>query len=445
MVKEKEYYWIKLQEHFFEDDKIIYLLSQENGAKYVIFWIKLLLKCLKNKDSENREYGFLRFTDKIPYDENLLAKVLNTDIDTVRVALEYFLQLEMIEILDDKTIYIEEVNKMIGQKQSSTDRVRKHRERKKLLLNETDVTKCNVTETVYKELEKEEEKENKDRDRDNKPDDSIESLSFFCPYCFEENKIKNESYINLCCMKCGRLMSNKRLTIRDLIDFCTSMNKNYKYYTLSELLYKEHLKSDDKFLAGKDLINTFLRWANDIRLLCETDKRDRELVKDVIIWCQQHEGSNGFSWKNNILSGKKLREKFPVLYGQYMQQTKKSCKINKYRESAIRIIKHLNSRLFFDKSNFSNYTMSNFPTYNSYCDAILKYPVAILQRGKTEADCKRVIDVMASHWKFDPKMREFLRPSTLFNPEKFDGYLNKPKKPKWETLDDGATWQWEEE
>jgi len=268
------------------------------------------------------------------------------------------------------------------------------------------------------------------KNTDNKPNDSIESLSFFCPYCFKKNNIwiqQNEYWIVKC--SCGKI----RLSSKTPDSFCESMNKNYKYYALAELLYEEHLKSDDKFLAGKDLVQTFLRWANDIRLLCETDKRERELVEKVIVWCQQHEGNNGFSWKNNILSGKKLREKFPVLYGQYMQQARTT-----------RIINYLNDRLSFDKSHFSNFTMGDLPKFD-LTDDTLKYPEAILKRGKSHADCIRVIDVMVSHWKFDPKMREYLRPSTLFNSEKFEGYLKKPIKPKWETLDDGATWQWEEE
>lgn len=276
----------------------------------------------------------------------------------------------------------------------------------------------------------------------NNTPDSIESLSIFCPYCFEKNIVTKE-YGLLSCKRCHEEPFAKAYkSEKTIIKICKDMNKNYKYYTLAELLYKKHLESDDKFLAGKDLVKIFLRWANDIRLLCETDKRDRGLVKNVIIWCQQHEGNNGFSWKNNILSGFKLRKQFSNLYGQYMQQIKKSDKFNGYREPAIRIIKYLDAKTRFNAEKFPNYNMPELPKFDGINEA-LTYPITILKKGKTEAECKYVIDTMCSHWKFDPKMREFLRPSTLFNPAKFQGYLSKQKKPPWVTHNEGATWQWE--
>lgn len=54
---------------------------------------------------------------------------------------------------------------------------------------------------------------------------------------------------------------------------------------------------------------------------------------------------------------------------------------------------------------------------------------ARLQEGYSVADCKRVIDNKAAQWKGDPKMDEYLRPSTLFQKSKFDGYRNaKPQE-----------------
>ncbi len=42
------------------------------------------------------------------------------------------------------------------------------------------------------------------------------------------------------------------------------------------------------------------------------------------------------------------------------------------------------------------------------------------------ADFKKVIDGRITAWKNDPKMSEFLRPSTLFSPTNFEQYLNAP-------------------
>ena len=37
MGENKRYYWLKLQENFFDDDTIDFIESQENGEKYVLF------------------------------------------------------------------------------------------------------------------------------------------------------------------------------------------------------------------------------------------------------------------------------------------------------------------------------------------------------------------------------------------------------------------------
>ena len=46
-------------------------------------------------------------------------------------------------------------------------------------------------------------------------------------------------------------------------------------------------------------------------------------------------------------------------------------------------------------------------------------------RGYTEADMIRVIDVKTAEWLGDPKVQQYLRPSTLFGP-KFEQYLSQP-------------------
>lgn len=49
----------------------------------------------------------------------------------------------------------------------------------------------------------------------------------------------------------------------------------------------------------------------------------------------------------------------------------------------------------------------------------------------TVDDCKLVVDNMVAKWKGDAKMNEYLRPITLFQPKKFDGYRNaKPQVEK---------------
>lgn len=53
----------------------------------------------------------------------------------------------------------------------------------------------------------------------------------------------------------------------------------------------------------------------------------------------------------------------------------------------------------------------------------LKYPRARLREGATLEELKRVIECKARDWLNHPENHKYLRPSTLFNSEKFPGYL----------------------
>ena len=48
--------------------------------------------------------------------------------------------------------------------------------------------------------------------------------------------------------------------------------------------------------------------------------------------------------------------------------------------------------------------------------------------GYTLDDFLRVIDTKAAEWMGDPKMEQYLRPSTLFRPANFENYLNQAPK-----------------
>ena len=102
-----KYYWLKLHRGFFtrHDSRIIE--SQENGEKYLNFYLKLLCESIDHE-------GRLRFSDAIPYDEHMLATITNTDVDTVRSAVKLLMQLQLIEKYDDDTLYMTQVADMIG-------------------------------------------------------------------------------------------------------------------------------------------------------------------------------------------------------------------------------------------------------------------------------------------------------------------------------------------
>jgi hypothetical protein len=54
------------------------------------------------------------------------------------------------------------------------------------------------------------------------------------------------------------------------------------------------------------------RWARDFDLILRLDKRNKNQISEVIAWCQKP----GCFWAANILSGRKLREKYDTLLAQ---------------------------------------------------------------------------------------------------------------------------------
>ena len=149
---EGKYYWLKLKRDFFKRHDIRIIESMPNGKDYILFYLKLLLESIDHE-------GELRFSNTIPYNEQMLSVITNTNIDVVRSAMEVFKELKMIEVFDDLTIYMAEVDKLIGSETKGAERVRKHRENQKLLQCNTDVTDCNKSVTQSKSIEKEIKKE----------------------------------------------------------------------------------------------------------------------------------------------------------------------------------------------------------------------------------------------------------------------------------------------
>lgn len=160
---ESKFYWLKLKKDFFKRHDIKIVKSMPNGKDYILFYMQLLLESIDHE-------GALRFSETVPYDENMLSIVTDTNIDVVRSAMKIFIQLGMIEILDDQTIYMCEVSKMIGSETAAAGRKRAQRERDAARLaagNDAEALRLtsncdNVTtmsQNSHIEIEKEKEKE----------------------------------------------------------------------------------------------------------------------------------------------------------------------------------------------------------------------------------------------------------------------------------------------
>lgn len=148
----KKFYWLKLKRDFFKRHDIRIIESMPNGKDYILFYLKMLLESIDHE-------GELRFSDAIPYNEQMLAVITNTNIDIVKAAMKLFIDLRMVDVMDDQTIYMMEVEKLIGSESESAERVRKHRRDVKALQCNASVTKCNTEIEIESEKETETEEE----------------------------------------------------------------------------------------------------------------------------------------------------------------------------------------------------------------------------------------------------------------------------------------------
>lgn len=120
------YYWLKLNENFFDREEIKVIENMPKGKDYIIYYLKLLLKSVPTE-------GMLLFRNIIPYTPEMLASITNTDVDTVRVATDMFLNLGLMEKLDNGALFMNETQNMIGSENDSARRMRKLRENSKKL------------------------------------------------------------------------------------------------------------------------------------------------------------------------------------------------------------------------------------------------------------------------------------------------------------------------
>lgn len=122
MSDNKKYYYLKLKDNFFDSPEIKVLESMKNGYKYSNLLLKLYLKSLKFN-------GALRLNEYIPYNIEMISTVVDMDIDTVNSAFKIFKQLKLIEILENGTIYMLDIQNYIGLSSTEADRKREYRKK----------------------------------------------------------------------------------------------------------------------------------------------------------------------------------------------------------------------------------------------------------------------------------------------------------------------------
>jgi len=112
----------------------------------------------------------------------------------------------------------------------------------------------------------------------------------------------------------------------NIVSATLTQKKNQPYLPLSKFLLDIQLDIDPDFKPRKKTQNRedlLLDWANDFRLLVETDKRAPPIVKDVLLWLKNGSGKEQAFWRRTVSSASGFRRNFPTMYRQYKEIAEK--------------------------------------------------------------------------------------------------------------------------
>lgn len=153
--------WIKIDTGIFNNTKIQLIKSMPEGNTLIVIWFQIL--ALAGREFQN---GVFVIHDKLPCSDEMLATIFGENLNTVRLALKTFEEFGMIETCNGCVTVsnwnaYQSVDKYENQKQKTKERVKKFREKQRLLEETPEIKpskeKCNVTVTLCNALELEEE------------------------------------------------------------------------------------------------------------------------------------------------------------------------------------------------------------------------------------------------------------------------------------------------
>lgn len=122
MADNKKYYYMRLKENFFDSDEMIILENMDNGDGiiYSNILLKLYLRSLKYE-------GRLMFNDRIPFNPQMLSTIVRHPVGVVEKALKAFIDLGLVEIMDNGAIYMLDIQNFIGKTTTEADRIKAYR------------------------------------------------------------------------------------------------------------------------------------------------------------------------------------------------------------------------------------------------------------------------------------------------------------------------------
>lgn len=159
MAEPKRYFWLKLHKDFFQRKEIKRLRKIAGGDTYTIIYLKMLLRSIMSE-------GKLYFDGLEENFSSELALDLDESEENVQITVTYLLNSCLLEMRSEDEYYLPDTKNSTGCETAVAARVRRHRDKKKALHCNADVTQvkhfCNGEIEIEKELYKE--LEHRDRD-----------------------------------------------------------------------------------------------------------------------------------------------------------------------------------------------------------------------------------------------------------------------------------------
>lgn len=143
--KDKKFYWIKLRQSLLTSEKVDFLMSQKNGAYYVVLYQCLCLKTINSAGELANKVGELI----IPFDEQKIERECKWfAIDTIRVAMSLYKKLGLIYEQENGILKIADFEDLVGSETYWAKQKRLQRDKKELTGQSLD----NVQETLISNI-----------------------------------------------------------------------------------------------------------------------------------------------------------------------------------------------------------------------------------------------------------------------------------------------------
>jgi predicted phage replisome organizer len=132
---EKQYFWIKLKDDFFDSEQMDFVREQENGAEYIYIYLRLCFLAANNDGVVERRVGPM----VMPYSMQKLAEVVKSAPAIVESAIALFEKIGLVERTENGAFSMPKISEMVGNESASAARKRKQRSREK---NDTSENAC---------------------------------------------------------------------------------------------------------------------------------------------------------------------------------------------------------------------------------------------------------------------------------------------------------------